>query len=336
LAKHDGDLWLNGITELSDDAAEVLARHQGSLGLDGLTKLTSAGLAKRFVKDETTSVGGVRTIDLDNISELSTAAAAELIKSPSHLNLDALAEVSDELAEVLSKQPGGSLSLKSLTRLTSARLASRLTKSRDAELNQLTELSASAAKALADGRTGVFLNGLKEISDEAALALAKKPRGVALELHGLEKLTHGRLAQRLATGVRRVRRGCPNNTLEFPDLKNLSDAAAEGLAKSGRPLAINRLPELTDAQAEAFAKHRGGLSLGGLRSLTDAQAEALAKHDGDLSLDGITELSDAQIEAFATVGHSQLSLKGLTELSDDAAKKLRARRKIIFPENLRR
>jgi hypothetical protein len=251
--------------------------------------------------------------------------------------LDALAEVSDELAEVLSKQPGGSLSLKSLTRLTSARLASRLTKSLDAELNQLTELSASAAKALADGRTGVFLNGLKEISDEAALALAKKPRGVALELHGLEKLTHGRLAQRLATGVRRVRRGCPNDTLEFPDLKNLSDAAAEGLAKSRRPLAINRLPELTDAQAEAFAKHKSkSLSLNGLSRLTDSQAEALAKHDGDLSLDGITELSDAQIEAFATVGHSQLSLKGLTELSDDAAKKLRARRKIIFPENLRR
>ena len=38
LAKHESDLSLGGLTELSDAAAESLAKHEGYLFLNGLTE----------------------------------------------------------------------------------------------------------------------------------------------------------------------------------------------------------------------------------------------------------------------------------------------------------
>ena len=40
LSKHQGDLYLRGLTTLSDIAAEHLSNHQGTLDLDGLTTLS--------------------------------------------------------------------------------------------------------------------------------------------------------------------------------------------------------------------------------------------------------------------------------------------------------
>jgi hypothetical protein len=41
LAKHEGELSLNGLTSLSDIAAEALARHKGPLHLDGLISVNN-------------------------------------------------------------------------------------------------------------------------------------------------------------------------------------------------------------------------------------------------------------------------------------------------------
>ena len=49
LAKHQGDLWLRGLTKLSHDAAKALARYAGSLHLDGLTNV-SDDVAKALSK----------------------------------------------------------------------------------------------------------------------------------------------------------------------------------------------------------------------------------------------------------------------------------------------
>ena len=51
LAKHKGNLWLNGLKTLSDAAAEGLAKHKGNLDLSGLTTLSDAA-AKALAKHE--------------------------------------------------------------------------------------------------------------------------------------------------------------------------------------------------------------------------------------------------------------------------------------------
>ena len=63
MAKHEGRLYLNGLTTLSEKAAEALAKHEGDLSLGGLTTLSaeaaaalkanpSIGLPDEFEPDE--------------------------------------------------------------------------------------------------------------------------------------------------------------------------------------------------------------------------------------------------------------------------------------------
>ena len=73
------DLSLDGLTELSDAAAESLATHEGDLSLKGLTKLTNTLLARRLAGQEGVLV-------LSDLTELSDAAAESLSKHEDWIN----------------------------------------------------------------------------------------------------------------------------------------------------------------------------------------------------------------------------------------------------------
>ena len=51
MARHEGEIWLYGLTSLSDAAADALAKHKGYLGLAGLTELSEAA-AEALGKNE--------------------------------------------------------------------------------------------------------------------------------------------------------------------------------------------------------------------------------------------------------------------------------------------
>ena len=54
LANHEGDLSLDGLTRLSDAAAEALAKHKvGSLKLNGLTSLSRCGQVDTLISQQT-------------------------------------------------------------------------------------------------------------------------------------------------------------------------------------------------------------------------------------------------------------------------------------------
>jgi hypothetical protein len=72
LSQHDGDLYLAGLTELSDAAAESLSKHEGDLDLGSLTSLSDAA-AESLSKHE-------GEINLKGLTELSDAAAQSLTK----------------------------------------------------------------------------------------------------------------------------------------------------------------------------------------------------------------------------------------------------------------
>ena len=93
-------LSFEGLTELSDAAAESLSKHKGGhLGLNGLTELSDAAT-------ESLSNHKGDGIWLWGLTELSDAAAESLSKHKGELDLSGITEISDAAAESLSKHKG--------------------------------------------------------------------------------------------------------------------------------------------------------------------------------------------------------------------------------------
>jgi hypothetical protein len=113
LAKHEGELSLNGLTQLSDAAAKALAKHQGNdLFLDGLAQLGDAA-AKALAKHR-------GSLYLNGLTQLSDAAAKALAKHQGRfLSLGGLTQISDVTAEALAKRQSG-LSLHGLRQFSEA------------------------------------------------------------------------------------------------------------------------------------------------------------------------------------------------------------------------
>ncbi len=102
LGKYKGYLYLRGLTTLSDAAAEALAKHKGGLYLSGLTTLSDA-TAKSLAKHE-------GHLDLSGLTTLSDAAAESLAKHEGELFLgdgdaaDYIREVRGKLARAKKSQ----------------------------------------------------------------------------------------------------------------------------------------------------------------------------------------------------------------------------------------
>jgi hypothetical protein len=84
LAHHEGELYLYGLTALSDAAAVALARHKGFLGLGGLSSLSDAAAAALAHHEGDLGLGG--------LTALSDAAATALAghNGPLFIGLDQL------------------------------------------------------------------------------------------------------------------------------------------------------------------------------------------------------------------------------------------------------
>jgi hypothetical protein len=227
--------------------------------------------------------------DTNCIEKFITIEAAELFsRHEEGLALDGLTELSDAVAESLSKHQGEYINLSSLTELSDA-AAESLSKLKGDLALGVTEISDAAAESLSKHQGILDLSGLTDLSDAAAESLSKH-QGIL----GLGGLT------------------------------NLSNATAESLSKHQGRLGLSGLTMLSDAAAESLSKHQGALELGGLTELSDAAAESLSKHQGDLELRGLTMLSDVAAEALSK-HQGDLELRALTMLSDAAAEALSAK-----------
>ena len=354
LAMHQGDLSLNAITNLSDNGASALAMHQGDLHLGGLTNLSDSPGHIKLAEKLAKSSG---FLYLDNLSELSLAAADALTKQQGDLSLNAITNLSDNAAAILAMYQGSSLSLKGLTTLSDnagatlamyqgdldlglthlndspghIKLAEKLVKNSGPDgigLHNLSELNDAIAQLLVNYKGNLQLDGLTTLSDNTAATLAKHQ--FHLSLDGLTILNdspgHIGLAEKLGKGEKYDLRlslkylgdiaaeALVNNNNEGVDLHlngldNLSDKAAEALAKhQGRSLRLDGLTSLSDKAAEALAKHQGSLHIRGLGNLSDKAAEALVKHQGDLYLNDIL-FKKITAALKHQVGHLALAIK---------------------------
>jgi len=208
------DLRLNGIKELSAPAAEALAAHRGKVLMHSLERLDSLPLAQKFAREP----GELRL----GLKQLSSEIAAELAK---HRGEDVFL-----IRDVGRRRDGAPSVLR---------------------LDCLETLTPEAAEALALHEGVLVLNGLTTIQPGVAAALAKRV--------GNRK-----------TGAK--------GTLVLNGLPELTQESAAALAAFPGELVLKALTEISPETAGALAGHRGRLHLTGLVDLPAATRAVLQSH----------------------------------------------------------
>jgi hypothetical protein len=275
LARHEGELNLDGLRCLGPGVAAALSRHKGRLSLNGVESLT-ADDASHLAKAD-------GDLLLDSLKVLDDAAGAQLAKNTGELSLKRVTAIADSAAGCLAVRETPALidsfvANHALLPKLSPEKAALLARYRvDLNLDRLTHLTDEAAAELGAHVGKLSLNGLYDLSPRAAKGLAQRQGHWKLSLDGLRKI-----------GVK----------------------AAGNLAKHPGKLTLNGLVELPDSIAEQLVDHEGwAIELNGLTVLTDSVATILASRRAPwrLSLMGLKSLSDFSRGALSALPEISLS-----------------------------
>lgn len=184
--KNGGELCLDGVREFSDAAAQRLFRRHGGFSLNGLLSLSQTAA---HALGQTSGL-----LHLNALESLPDEVAVEVAKRDGQLFLNGLKELSATAATALAKQKveknSGSLSLAGLTHL-SPTVAKALSKAKHYSLNVsgIKTLDSATAKVVAEFKTKVLdLNGLCSLSADAALELIGYRGQLAIDDDNFEKL----------------------------------------------------------------------------------------------------------------------------------------------------
>ncbi|MBM3972403.1 MAG: DUF1588 domain-containing protein, partial [Planctomycetes bacterium] len=281
-----GDLYLNGLTTVSDETLKALAEHKAGgnsrpvVYLKGLTTLSDDGAAilaawpkwsgetpalSMLSEKAAAALAAARNWDgkLPAVKTISAAAAVAIAQRQGNLSLDGLTTLTDDVAAALAKHRGGTLSL-----------------------NGLTSLSDQAAAALAQHEDRLSLGGLKTLSPGAAQALAGY-KGDWLILDGVQTLDAAS-AKALAQ-----RKGAVSVT----GLKAAADGPLAALLGHSNILVGSRLPDPKRQQAAAVQE-------GTVRSFLQkhcADCHDGGEKEGDFTLDRLAKDDVAVRVAFASI-----------------------------------
>jgi hypothetical protein len=256
IARYDGKIWLC-VTELSPEAAGLLAEHTSLLSLTGIKSLTPE-IARELAKHR-------GPLELDRLVELPLEVAREFAASSATLSFGRLASVDPEAIQALA---AGTLHPE-----YGVEFGSRTRQFGDLKLSGLTQITPELARAIATHPRNICLNGLQELSPEVARELAADRQGF-LELRGVVAISE--------ESARFL--GSTSAGLILSGIQRLTPGAAAGLAQAGGGLFLNGLRFLSVEVAQALATHRGHLGLLGVTQADEGAIEALAKHDGPVVL----------------------------------------------------
>ena len=250
MAQHRGEyLSLDGLTSLSDAAAQALAQNKGDLSLNGLKSLSDSpghvALARKLAQHK-------RDLYLDGLTSLSDAAAQALAQRKRRLSLGGLTSLSAAAAQALAQHKGG-LYLEGLKSLSDAAAKSLSRLKGEIDLSGLRVLDDSPAHVALASKLGAQqtcdLGELQELSDAAALALAKRSGG-----------------ERFSIGVRSLS--------DSPAKCALANSIAMLPAKTW--VCMPRLIEMSDDFAAALGRRNGWLSIESLKKMSPAAAMSLS------------------------------------------------------------
>ena len=191
------DLRLNGLRELTPEAAEALAAHDGKVLLHSLEQLTSVPLAEKLAGQWGELRLGLTDLSPEIAAILATnKGVAEDRTRPgvvhrrrdqaaSVLRLDGLSRLSPAAAEALAAHRGV-LVLNGLLTIDEAVAVALAKRTGTLVLNGLPSISTDAARALAAFSGELVLKGIRDLDPETAAVLAK--HSGRLHLTGLRNL----------------------------------------------------------------------------------------------------------------------------------------------------
>lgn len=312
LADYDeGPLFLDGLAELSPEAARALKQFKGGprsyasfgrcLSLAGLETLSPEAAA------ELAAFGG-EALFL-GVTELPEAAFRSLMKFRRRLYLPRLARIPAGAAESMADYRGPGLSILGLATLSTeeARVLAGLGNRWNGRLPNVKTLSPETAAVLAG------LKGENKAANAAGPFLP--PKVVRLELDGTT--VSAETVRELARfpGVLLLR-GMTQAVLSDDMLAALAAFNGAGLGLGGLPSLPPDLAKRLTTFATKF------LFLDDVTELSPEAAAALVDFPGSVSLDGLIEVSPELVRALGDL--RKRSLKGVTSLSPDAAAALLA------------
>jgi hypothetical protein len=308
LARHDGQLRLPALRELSVETARCLARHRGHLSLDGCRTLEPAVA-------EALAIHGLESMRASAAECLAARASDEGFPERDESNLNSAKFMADIAARLdhLKGIEEHTLSLAGLRKLTPGVARALGTHKGTLVLDGLRELDDAAAEGLKHQFGSLELNGLRTLSPSAARALA----------HGGGPWP-ACLAQMMAIRLR------------LNGLRSLPVETARELAAYQGTLWLGGLRELTPSVAAALGAFRpldrlDRLNLAGLRNLSPEAARNLASFEATLCLDGLTSISPELAEALVEV-KGRIHLPGVRSVSAEAAAILFSRLDVhLFP-----
>ena len=285
LTSFRGNLYLNGLTSLTDEAAKSLGLFKDTvLSLNGLTSLTDKA-AKSLA-----SFRGYH-LYLNGLTSLTDEAAKALASFKGGLlYLNGLTNLTDGAAKALASFKGDDLYLNGLTNVTDETTKSLASfKGRSLYLNGLTSLTDKAAQALAFFKGGLlYLNGLTSLTDEAAKALASF-KGDALYLNGLTSLTDE--AAKSPSSIKQ-------DSLALVGITSLTDEASQKCGKNNLKTRINTHPSLLkkNAAIKAFLEKNKTFLKKQIRELIVPNKPFI-----DTINDEIAELTEDELEVTPTL-----------------------------------
>jgi hypothetical protein len=276
----------------------------------------------------------------------SAAQAKELVennRTTPTLQIDQVKTLTNEIADELAWFAGERLMLNGLTELTDTAALALAKYNGALVLDGVTSLTPAAAKALAQRKGSLSLNGLSAVPDSVAEQLGKARGRVSLA--GLTRLTNGDLARVLCQeGLfqlgERVQTNSGSPTRErvgVETLQQISPAVARVIVQSfqghsrGREMRLRSLASLTPAIASELAQFRGELELG-VESLAEEAAICFANHDAKLIFSSLADLKPGAARALAS-HKGDLEFGALTSLSpENAAELAKCPKDLSFPK----
>jgi len=291
---------LSTYTEITDEAAKLLAGYEGDLALGGLNEIS-----EKCAEHLGAHVGEIILWGLASISE---KTAEHLAKVKGNLYLDGINEISLLCAKALSQHSNGVLSLRGLQKInedTAKALAAHL--GEGLLLDGLSEITERIGVELVSTNGDLFLNGVTKISDPIARTLAFRQGGITMESLNVELLSNVAsylLFVNQGPGtVKKVYRKVsevPNGNFKLKSAVLTKDIAAE-MVQNGFPREdiMEEFTSLEDCAAEEFGKIKDQaceLKLIGLKKLSEKNAEALSRFQGNYLSINTEEISDKAVE----------------------------------------
>ena len=330
LAEHKRTLWLNGLTKLSDEAAECLSKHRGeTLRLCGLTRLSDAA-AESLSKYK-------GALSLDGLTQLSDVVAESLSKHQGNLSLNGLTELSDAAAASLGQYQGNQLSLSGLTKLSDTAAAAIENKSLqlpshiDRQIDAIVKRNATVESTLTP-KQQAKIRKLIKTNDAGNVVTASELLAATAASEGdwIKLFPKTRIKELLNTFDPVIWNSLVPAMRVFPRVAEiLSRQVADRVNTSstiyGYHTRINEgLSQILRVAHDEVIELIGDLRNCPIRisaeSLSDEEAERLAKYKGALEVNCLTHVSDTAADLLAK--HPNLTIK-LDALPESAAQILR-------------